>query len=41
MLFRPEALLGLRKDMMLAISSLSVGYRNILLDSLKNVNVNI
>ena len=41
MLFGPEALLELRKDMMLAISSLSVGYRNILLDSLENVYVNI
>ena len=29
MLFRSEALLELREDMMLAISSLSVGCRNI------------
>ena len=31
MLFRPEALLELREDMMLAISSLSVGCRNYVL----------
>ena len=31
MLFGPEALLELREDMMLAISSLSVGCRNIVL----------
>ena len=31
MLFGPEALLGLREDMMLAISYLSVGCRNIVL----------
>ena len=30
-LFRPEAILELREDMMLAISSLSVGCRNIAL----------
>ena len=47
MLFGPEALLELREDMMLAISSLSVVCRNIvydyfhLKDSLKNVYVNI
>ena len=31
MLYGPEALLELRDDMMLAISSLSGGYRNIVL----------
>ena len=30
-LFEPEALLELRVDMMLGISSLSLGYRNIVL----------
>ena len=43
--FAPEALLQLRDDMMLAISSLSVGCRNIALslsfESLKNTYVNI
>ena len=43
MLFRPEALLELRGDIALAISSLSVGCRDIALplSFLKNVYVNI